>query len=610
VPTASIRYFLWRLRWAGLLTADLVIWFLAVEMATLARYEGATDLIDQWLLLVGAALAGGMHASIGMLLRLYHGRYAVGSADELTALAVAIGGASQSLFAVSALAPNRLVPLSAAFIGAAIAFVLMLALRLALRRIHEGAVRPRQGEPTLIFGAGDAGNQLIRSMLQDPLSPFLPVGLLDDNPAKKHSRISRVRMLGNRQAIGAAAARTGATTLVVAIPTADASLVRDVSGLAVAAGLTVKVLPGISELLSSHVGIRDVRDIDLADVLGRRQIETDLGAIADYLYNKRVLITGAGGSIGAELCRQVHLFGPAELIMLDRDESALHAVQLNLYGRSEMGSGDVVLADIRDAKAVSRVFAEKRPQVVFHAAALKHVNMLEKFPEEAWKTNVLGTRNVLAAATAVDVECFINISTDKAANPANVLGRSKRVAEKLTARYALDNGGTFLSVRFGNVLGSRGSVLTTFAAQIARGGPVTVTDPDVTRFFMTIEEAVQLVIQAGALGQRGETLVLDMGEPILIADVARQLIAMSHRPVDLVFTGLRPGEKLHEDLFDKTEHGSRPHHPLISHVRVPQLRDRFLEFEDWTALVASSYPDEQFAVVHESHLFRSGTTTV
>lgn len=587
MPSNSIRSLLWRLRWVGLLSADLVIWGFAVQVATIARYEGATALIDQRLLLAGAALAGSLHVSLGLLLRLYHGRYAVGSADELTALAIAIAGASLGLFAVSAVMPDRLAPLSVPFIGAAIAFLLMLGLRLALRRTHEGAVRPRQGEPTIIFGAGEAGQQLIRSMLHDPQSPFLPVGLLDDDPAKRHSRIHRVRMLGNRHAIESAAARTGATILVVAIPIADAALVRDVSGLAVAAGLTVKVLPGISELLSSHVGIRDVRDIDLADVLGRRQIETDLGAIADYLYNKRVLITGAGGSIGAELCRQVHLFGPAELIMLDRDESALHAVQLNLYGRSEMGSGDVVLADIRDAQAVSRVFAQKRPHVVFHAAALKHVNMLETFPEEAWKTNVLGTRNVLEASTDVDVECFINISTDKAANPANVLGRSKRVAEKLTARYALDNGGTFLSVRFGNVLGSRGSVLTTFAAQIARGGPVTVTDPGVTRYFMTIEEAVQLVIQAGALGQRGETLVLDMGQPILIADVARQLIAMSHRPVDLVFTGLRPGEKLHEDLFDKTEYGRRPHHPLISHVRVPQLDAHFLELEDWTALVAS-----------------------
>ncbi|MBA3294979.1 MAG: polysaccharide biosynthesis protein [Geodermatophilaceae bacterium] len=536
-----------------------------------------------------------------MILRLYQGRYAVGSADELTALAIAIAGASISLFAVSALAPNRLVPLSVPFIGAVIAFVLMLGLRLALRRTHEGAVRPRLGEPTLIFGAGDAGNQLIRSMLQDAQSPFLPVGLLDDDPAKRHSRIYRVRMLGNRHAIGAAAARTGATTLVVAIPTADASLVRDVSALAGEAGLSVKVLPGIVDLLSPRIGIRDVRDIDLADVLGRHQIDTDLGAMADYLTNKRVLITGAGGSIGAELCRQVQLFGPAELILLDRDESALHAVQLSLYGRSEMGSGDVVLADIRDAEAVSRIFARKRPQVVFHAAALKHVNMLERFPEEAWKTNVLGTRNVLDAATAVEVECFINISTDKAANPANVLGRSKRVAERLTAQYARDNGGAFLSVRFGNVLGSRGSVLTTFAAQIARGGPVTVTDPGVTRFFMTIEEAVQLVIQGGALGQRGETLVLDMGEPILIADVARQLIAMSHRPVALVFTGLRPGEKLHEDLFDKTEHGSRPHHPLISHVRVPQLKDRYLEAEDWSALVGSSEINLPMANRTEAH---------
>jgi FlaA1/EpsC-like NDP-sugar epimerase len=231
----------------------------------------------------------------------------------------------------------------------------------------------------------------------------------------------------------------------------------------------------------------------------------------------------------------------------------------------------VILADIRDGEALRALFLQRRPDVVFHAAALKHVNMLEQYPDEGWKTNVLGTRNVLAAATAVGVTHFINVSTDKAADPVNVLGRTKRLAERLTAAYAEKADGRFLSVRFGNVLGSRGSVLETFAAQIARGGPVTVTDPAVTRYFMTIPEAVQLVIQAGAIGKDGEALVLDMGEPVRIADVAAQLIAMEHRPINILYTGLRPGEKLHEDLLGVGETDSRPVHPLISHVPVPLI---------------------------------------
>jgi FlaA1/EpsC-like NDP-sugar epimerase len=323
--------------------------------------------------------------------------------------------------------------------------------------------------------------------------------------------------------------------------------------------------------VASRVTIRDVRDINIADLLGRRQIDTNVAAIADYLVGKRVLVTGAGGSIGSELCVQLATYRPAELIMLDRDESALHAVQLALHGEARLDTPEVVLADIRDSATLLEIFEGRRPDVVFHAAALKHVNMLEQYPAEAWKTNVLGTRNVLEAATAVGVSHFINISTDKAADPVNVLGRSKRFAERLTATYAQRNAGAFLSVRFGNVLGSRGSVLTTFAAQIAAGGPITVTDPAVTRYFMTIPEAVQLVIQAGAIGSGGEALVLDMGEPVRIVDVARQLIELADRPIDIVYTGLRSGEKLHEELFGEAEGGARCVHPLISHVDVPVL---------------------------------------
>ncbi len=265
----------------------------------------------------------------------------------------------------------------------------------------------------------------------------------------------------------------------------------------------------------------------MEDLLGRRPIQTDLGAIADYLSTKTVLITGAGGSIGSELARQVHRFGPKELVLLDRDESGLHAVQLSIYGKGLLDTPDMVLADIRDAVALDDVFAAHRPDVVFHAAALKHLPMLEQYPAEGWKTNVLGTLNVLEAAHRHGVQRFVNISTDKAADPSSVLGKTKRIAEELTASFATDGAGDYLSVRFGNVLGSRGSVLESFTAQIRGGGPVTVTHPEITRYFMTIPEACELVIQAGAIGNPGDVLVLDMGSPIRILDVAKRLIAQN-----------------------------------------------------------------------------------
>jgi FlaA1/EpsC-like NDP-sugar epimerase len=564
----------WRLISGAMLLVDLFCLVAGLLLATAARYLGSLDSANPRGLLAGAAVLVLAYPLAAFTLRLHQGRYGVGSADEAKSLALAVGLSGLILLALDAAAGvPRLLPLSVPSVAAVLALVLMIGYRLVIRAQREGAVRPRSGQRTLVFGAGAAGDQLIRSMLADPESPWLPVGLLDDDPSKRHLRIRGIRMLGGRERIAGVASATAAEVLVIALPSAGSALVRDISSRASEAGLAVKVLPRVADLLDHRVGIRDVRDIDVADLLGRRQIDTDVQEIADYLRAKRVLVTGAGGSIGSELCRQIARFGPAELMMLDRDESALHALQLTMFGEARLDLPQAILADIRDGEALRTLFAERRPEVVFHAAALKHVNMLEQYPDEGLKTNVLGTRNVLAAASAIGVTHFINVSTDKAADPVNVLGRTKRMAERLTAWYALHNEGRFLSVRFGNVLGSRGSVLETFAAQISRGGPVTVTHPDVTRYFMTIPEAVQLVIQAGAIGQGGEALVLDMGTPVRIADVAAQLIAMEGRPINIRFTGLRPGEKLHEDLFGAGEQDSRPMHPMISHVPVPPIDD-------------------------------------
>ena len=413
--------------------------------------------------------------------------------------------------------------------------------------------------------------------MRDPRAKYRPVALLDDDPDKRRLRIGGIPVLGDRSAMAEVAAKTGARVLVIAIAGASGMAIRDLSAEAERCGLVPKVVPSVNELISGSARIEGVRDPRISDLLGRRPVRTDITAIAGQFAGQRILVTGAGGSIGAELCRQLHRFGPSELIMLDRDESALHGIQLALHGRALLDSEETVLADIRDPCRVREVFERFRPQIVFHAAALKHLPLLERYPAEAVKSNVLGTQTLLEAAAGAGVASFVNISTDKAADPVSVLGYSKRIAERLTAQMAAQADGSYLSVRFGNVLGSRGSVLTALSAQVEAGGPVTVTHPDVTRYFMTVDEAVQLVLQAAVIGSSGEVLVLDMGEPVRIADIARRLMAGASHPVDIVFTGLRPGEKLTEDLLGQGEPDDRrPSHPLIRHAPVAPLPPEML----------------------------------
>jgi dTDP-glucose 4,6-dehydratase len=409
------------------------------------------------------------------------------------------------------------------------------------------------------------------------------VGLLDDDPSKKNLRLRGVPVIGKTKHIAAAAEQTGAKVLVVAVARADSVLLRTLTDRAEEAGLRVAVTASLGSLMSGEQSASDLRDISIEDLIGRTAVDTNVELIAGYVTGRRVLVTGAGGSIGSELCRQLSKFGPSELIMLDRDETGLQLAQLGTAGHGLLDSRDVVLADIREADILNEIFAERQPEVVFHAAALKHLPMLEQYPDEAWKTNVLGTLNVLNAARSVNVETFVNISTDKAANPTSVLGHSKRVAEKLTAWAGEETGKRYLSVRFGNVIGSRGSMLPTFRALIEAGGPLTVTHPDVTRFFMTIPEACQLVVQAGAIGRPGEVLILDMGEPVSILEVAKRMIAMSGKAIEIIFTGLRPGEKLHEELVGVRENLEKPFHPKVAHTRADVITPERLDKAGWKA---------------------------
>jgi FlaA1/EpsC-like NDP-sugar epimerase len=523
--------------------------------------------------LIGSVIAGAALGLVFLLFgrigRLQQGRARLGSFEDA---ALAAATAIATIFVGVLINLARVVPAQVFALGIWPSLVFLLGWRGLYRLLVEQAVVPLAdgARRVVIAGAGNAGSQLVNAMLSESKGNWRPVAFVDDDPLKRHRRIRGVPVLGRLDDLVEVALNADAETVIVAIPSASADTIRSISGAGSDAGLEVKVLPSTDDLLApGRVGIADIRDIEVTDLLGRHQIETDVASIAGYLAGKRVLVTGAGGSIGAELCRQIAKFGPSELIMLDRDESALHATQLSIYGKAMLDDDSTVLADIREPRAIHDLFEVRQPQVVFHAAALKHLPMLEKAPGEAIKTNVWGTLTVLEAAAKVGVEKFVNISTDKAANPINVLGYSKRVAEGLTATVAEGAQGTFLSVRFGNVLGSRGSVLTAFAAQIASGGPLTVTDPGVTRYFMTIKEAVQLVIQAAAIGSDGEALVLDMGAPVSINTVAHQLIEMSGKRVEVVYSGLRDGEKMHEELFGHGELDVRNAHPLISHTRVP-----------------------------------------
>ena len=549
---------------------DLLAWLVALTAAAWMTHDGPLRGLSPMYGIRAAAAVAVLSGGCGLLGGLYRGRFQRGSFDELIGVGRA-GSATALALAVlgGALVPGQRAALQTVVAGTLLALLAMVGVRYLVIAARQWArLTGSSGVPIIVFGAGSAGAQLAQSLARQPAAQYRPVAFLDDDLAKRRLRIHGIPVLGDRRRMAEVAAETGATVLVIAIARASGTAIRDLTREAEKCGLIPKVIPSVSELLSGGARIDGVRDPRISDLLGRRPVTIDMAAVAEHFAGKRILVTGAGGSIGSELCRQLHGFGPAELIMLDRDESALHAIQLALTGQALLDCDQVVLADIRDPGRVHQIFAERRPEIVFHAAALKHLPLLERYPAEALKSNVWGTLAVLEAAAACGVSSFVNISTDKAADPVSVLGFSKRIAERLTADMARRTAGTYLSVRFGNVLGSRGSFLTALSAQVAAGGPLTVTHPDVSRYFMTVSEAVQLVLQAAVIGRDGEVLVLDMGEQVRIADIARRLAAGAEQEIDIVYTGLRPGEKLTESLLGAGETGERPRHPLIRHVPV------------------------------------------
>ena len=549
------------------------MWFVALAFLVLLRYDLSLS-ADRWVQhLSYVVIAALIQVMVGFGVHLYLGRSRFGSFGEVGLLTAVVAITALTAGGVSFL-------LTPEFSRAVVVTVPMLALlgmvggRMLFRAFY-GTDRVRskvEATPALIYGAGDSGAQVAKlvDMAEDP--PYSIVGFLDDDPSKRFYRVRSYRMLGRGTDLESVVQKTQAEVVILAITNASPELIADLDRRCKALGIKMVIVPPVREMIDGKVDLNKLRTFNVADLLGRRPIKTDLKSIADYVTGKVVLVTGAGGSIGSELARQLKRMGPSKLLLLDRDESALHAVQLSIYGTGLLDTDDMVLCDIRDLDALRKVFRRQRPEVVFHAAALKHLPMLEQYPDEGWKTNVLGSLNVLTVSEEVGVERYVNISTDKAADATAVLGQTKRLAERLTSHFAETTGRPYLSVRFGNVLGSRGSVLVAFRAQIERGGPITGTHPDVTRYFMTIPEACELVLQAGAIGHPGDALVLDMGEPVKIIDVAKRLIDESGRhDVEIVFTGLRHGEKLHEVLFSQGEGHVASAHPLITQVPVPPI---------------------------------------
>ena len=510
---------------------------------------------------LGANLAWGLYGQI----------WKHASVAEARRIVFAGASAGAIIFLVN---PTRALPVprSVALLGAFVATMMMGAAR------FQGRLRRRAGSPSgsearaatrvAVVGAGDAGATIVREMRRPGETDRVPVVIVDDDPRKQGRSMLGVPVVGDTANLPAVVGYYKADEVLIAIPSADQQLINEIMEGAELAGVPLKVLPPVRDLLNDRPSVRDARDINIEDLLGRAQVATDIEGIRAVIAGATVLITGAGGSIGSEIAKQVAELGPARLVLLDHDETHLHDVNGQLESPAELD-----LTDIRDRDRIGALMQRLRPDVVFHAAAHKHVPLLEAQPTEAVRTNVLGTYNVVRAAADADVDRLVFISSDKAVRPSNVLGYSKWLGEQLVLLHA-PGGSRWCSVRFGNVLGSRGSVIPTFARQISDGGPVTVTDPRMTRFFMSVRESVQLVLQASTLARGGEIFMLDMGEAVNILELAERMVRLSGHQVGseipIRFSGRRPGEKLSEDLQNPEEQADDTPHPSI--VRLTATR--------------------------------------
>jgi FlaA1/EpsC-like NDP-sugar epimerase len=565
---------------------DAVLINVALVSAFLLRFEGGIPAEYLHRLPLIMLYVSVVRLALLYLFGLYRGVWRYVGMDDLLAILKAITLGSGVIAASMFFWTDVGFPRSVTVVEWLLNVILLGGLRFSLRVLHEynwrSILNPVPLKRVLIVGAGDAGEMVVRQMTKHTEFGYLPVGFIDDDPDKQGKAIHRVKILGTRDDLERLAQALRVEEIIIAIPSAPGTVVRQLVARCQRTRLKFKIVPGIKEIITGGVNINQIREVQVEDLLRREPITMDLEEVAGYIAGKRIMVTGAGGSIGSELCRQIASLGPARLILFGRGENSLYeidtALSLNHPGLDRV----LCIGTVRDERRVAAVFREYRPEVVFHAAAHKHVPYMELQPEEAVKDNILGTQIVARAAVEHGVQRFVFLSTDKAVNPASVMGASKRIAERIV--QALNHRGdvTLVCVRFGNVLDSRGSVVPLFKRQIASGGPVTVTHPDVERYFMTIPEAVQLVIQAGAMARGGEVFILDMGEPVKIVDLARDLIALSGlepgKDIKIEFIGLRPGEKLHEELLTAEEGVNATKHRHIFIARpAPLDRGRLLQ---------------------------------
>jgi len=567
------------------LLCDAILIALSCFLGFLLRFDGTIN--PQYFLMIKAfvILAIPLTIIFFALERLYSISWSFISIREIMKLGRAIILSFASLGAILFVFKDHYLfegfPRSIVFISGAIAFFLTGSLRFA-KRIYLYGFKPKQkgqGDnktKILIIGAGEAGEKLARHIIAATNTPYSLKGFIDDNPMKKGVLIHGIKVLGGISELPLIISRLDIKEIVIAMPSVSPKVIRETVELARQSNIKgIKILPGTKEILEEKVSLNNLREISIEDLLGRDPVEIDTGAIQEYITDKIVLVTGAAGSIGSVLCEQILKFKPRKLIALDQRETALFYLkrELNrLWKNSSLTENPLnfVLADICDKNKIDKVFTKFHPNVVFHAAAYKHVPMMEDDPDEAVKNNIFGTLTIGQAALRYNTEKFVMISTDKAINPTSVMGASKRVCEKICVWLNQQNNTHFCAVRFGNVLGSQGSVVPIFEKQIKKGGPVEVTDPEMKRYFMITSEACLLVMQAGTIGQGGEIFVLDMGQPIKILDLAQEMIRLAgYKPdidIPIVFTGIRPGEKLFEEIVTENESPTKHEKIFISHL--------------------------------------------
>jgi FlaA1/EpsC-like NDP-sugar epimerase len=563
------RHRIWQLIADGFLIA--LAWWLAFEL----RFDQGVPRYYDTLFRRTVLIVVAIQLVVFVLFRFYDRWWRYVSIRDMWSavrgVTVACVVASLTVYFFSPVAQVRL-PRSVAIMDWLLLLGLICGTRLLARSVIErpGMGLVARGKEVLIAGAGDAGQLVIREMQRNRQLGYTPIGLIDDDPRKKNLRIHGVRVLGTTDELAHILRDNRPDEVLIAIPSASGEVRQRIVTVTRENNVPVKTLPGLYELISGESDLAtQIRPVQVEDVLGREPVEVDLESSAAYLKNQTVLVTGAGGSIGSELCRQIARVGPQRLILVDQGETALFEIERELVDERGFSASVPVLADCKSRTKMHQVFDRWRPSVVFHAAAYKHVPLMEANPLESVRNNALGTRVLAETAVEFGAERFLLVSTDKAVNPKTVMGQSKALCEWIVEAYGAreDIATRFVAVRFGNVLGSSGSVIPIFRRQIANGGPVTVTHPEMTRYFMTIPEASSLVLQAGAIGGRGDVFVLDMGEPVKILDLARQMVRLSgkepDRDIAIEIVGTRPGEKLHEELWGEGETAVATPHPKI-----------------------------------------------